>query len=97
MNDAIFDSIMKGGEEALAHLRDEPVEGVIEHTPAAIVKRTRKGLGMTQAQFSETFGIPKMVISQWERGTRKPPAVARALFTIIRNDPEGAVRAMRAG
>jgi len=97
MNDETFNSIMKGAEEALAHLKGEPVEGVVVHTPADIVKHTRKAvLGMTQDEFAETFGISKMVISQWERGHRKPPAVARALFTIIRHNPEAALAAMRA-
>ena len=38
------------------------------------IKQMRKESGMTQAQFSEYFGIPKRTIEEWERGARKPPA-----------------------
>ena len=34
-------------------------------------KELRKLSGMTQAQFSEYFEIPKRTIEEWDRGTRK--------------------------
>ena len=37
------------------------------------IKQMRKESGMTQAQFSEYFGIPKRTIEEWERGARRPP------------------------
>lgn len=50
------------------------------------IKQMRKESGMTQAQFSEYFGIPKRTVEEWERGGRKPPEylprlLAYKLFT----------------
>lgn len=37
------------------------------------IKELRTKSGMTQAQFSEYFGIPKRTIENWEGGQRKCP------------------------
>lgn len=36
-------------------------------------KDLRQASGLTQAQFSERFEIPKRTIEEWDRGTRTPP------------------------
>lgn len=44
------------------------------------IKEMREMLGLSQAQFSQRYGIPKRSIENWESGTRKPPEYLRALL-----------------
>ena len=37
-----------------------------------VTKRLRKDAGMTQAEFSKYFDIPKRTIEDWDRGVRTP-------------------------
>lgn len=37
------------------------------------VKALRKSTGLTQAAFSEKYGIPKRTLENWEGGVNKPP------------------------
>lgn len=46
------------------------------------VKEIRADLGMTQAQFSEAFGIPKRTIQEWETGRRTPPPYVIRLINL---------------
>ena len=43
-------------------------------------KELRKASGMTQAQFSEYFNIPKRTIENWERGANKCPEYLLSLM-----------------
>jgi putative transcriptional regulator len=57
--------------------------------PAEInVKTIRKGLHMTQASFSNTFGFSLDAVKHWEGG-RTPDASARAFLTVIARNPSG--------
>lgn len=51
------------------------------------VKAIRKTLGMTQRNFSETFGIPISTLTHWEHGTRKPDRANTILLLMISRDP----------
>lgn len=39
---------------------------------AALVKETRKRLGLTQLQFAQTLGVSFQSVNRWERGKTKP-------------------------
>jgi putative transcriptional regulator len=52
------------------------------------VKAIRQKLGMTQRDFSETFGFPVRSIASWEGGERTPEKAARILLTIISKKPK---------
>lgn len=47
----------------------------------------RTSLGMTQKQFSDTFGIPLDTIRSFETGRRKPTGAYRILFLVIEKEP----------
>lgn len=51
------------------------------------VKAIRKTLGMTQRNFSKTFGIPLSTLTHWEHGTRKPDRANTILLLMISRDP----------
>jgi DNA-binding transcriptional regulator YiaG len=46
------------------------------------VKEIRADLGMTQAQFSEAFGIPPRTIQDWENNRRTPPPYVIRLLNL---------------
>ncbi len=63
--------------------------------PADInVKSIRKGLHMTQAKFSDTFGFSLDAVKHWEGGRRTPEASARAFLTVIAKNPMAVIAAL---
>ena len=53
------------------------------------IKEMRGMLGLSQAQFSQRYGIPKRTIGNWETGSRTPPEYFRALLErIVLEDAE---------
>jgi len=91
MDKKIFEGILQGAKEALAHANGEHVEGVRVHhvkVPDSVdVKHIRKRLHMTQAVFSQTFGFSLDTIKHWESGRRKPERSARILLKVIDKNP----------
>ena len=51
------------------------------------VKAIRKQVKMSQAQFSEAYGISKRALQEWEQGGRQPDSAARAYLTVIAKEP----------
>ena len=51
-------------------------EGFIKMT----IKEARQAAGLTQAEMSRLFEIPKRTIENWETGTRKPPSYVEKLI-----------------
>lgn len=43
-------------------------------TPTGI-KRLRKKLGLTQAEFAEKLGTGRVQVTRWENGTHKPSRI----------------------
>jgi len=57
---------------------------------AAIIKRMRKGRGITQRELAEKLGITAQAVSKWERGDACPdifllPALA-AVFCVTTDE-----------
>ena len=44
------------------------------------IKELRKSMDLSQAKFSEQFGIPKRTLQDWESGSRKPPQYVMSLL-----------------
>ncbi len=57
------------------------------------MRKIRKKLKLTQAQFASKFGLPAATVRDWEQG-RKPEGPARVLLKIIEREPEAASRAL---
>ena len=88
----VFDDIMTGLEQALEHAKGERELPSIQLEARA----AREAVGLTQRQFADAFGLSLDAVRGWEQGRRNPSGAARALLTIIRNDPKAAVSAMQA-
>ncbi len=52
---------------------------------AALVKETRKRLGLTQLQFAQALGVSFQSVNRWERGKTKPlPIVLKQIESQLR-------------
>ena len=60
----------------------------------ADVKAIREQTGLSQSQFALLIGVRLKTLQNWEQGRRRPVGPARALLKIVRNDPEGAIKAL---
>jgi putative transcriptional regulator len=56
------------------------------YSPQAVTK-LRKRLGVSQAGFAEMMGVSRILVQSWERGVRKPSALASRLLDTISSDP----------
>src|SRR5208283_6071746 len=58
------------------------------------VKAIRKRVKMSQAEFSQTYGISKRALQEWEQGGRQPDSATRAYLTVIAKEPAVVRRAL---
>ncbi len=91
-----FTKIVAGLNDATAYLDGDTSRGSVRLIDVVDVKRVRERTGLSQPKFSEAYGIPIGTLRNWEQGIRKPDEPARALLTIIYNNPQGALEALRA-
>jgi DNA-binding transcriptional regulator YiaG len=57
--------------------------------PQAAVKAMRRKFGASQEEFPSLIGVSRILVQGWERGVRKPSAMARRLLDTIGQDPAG--------
>ena len=70
-------------KEVLAYVRGEPNQIRVTQVWVADVKAIRRGLEMSQQEFSRAYGIPLRTVQSWEQGARQPDATARAYLRAI--------------
>lgn len=58
------------------------------------VRRVRKRLGLSQAEFSASINVPLETIRNWEQGKRSPTGAAKALLKVLDKAPEAALAAL---
>ena len=91
---AMFKDMMNGLDEVDSFLDGKTV-GYKVNLPAEVdVKSIRKGLKMTQARFSDTFGFSLDAVKHWEGGRRTPESSARAFLTVIAKNPNAVIAAL---
>lgn len=83
----LAESIAAGLEEALAHAKGERVHG-LRITEVPDVSRIRRKLGMTQAQFAETYHLSAGTVKGWEQKRRTIDSTAAALLRTIEKYPD---------
>ena len=65
------------------------------HVPTQVdVRKICQMLNLSQAEFSNRFGVMLTTLRDWEQGRRKPEGPARVLMLVIQNDPEAVTRAL---
>lgn len=88
MSKKAFEKIKAGLEDALADLRGEPGRVVKVTTIVPVdVKRVRAKTGLSQTEFSRTFGLPPATYRKWEQGQRGPNDAALMLLHVIDRHP----------
>lgn len=55
---------------------------------AALVRKTREQLGVSQAIFAQFLGVSLGAVRAWEQGVTDPQGIARRFMDEIRHDPE---------
>lgn len=95
MSGKAFSKVLRGLEEAKAYLDGERDGYKVTVPPTVDVKSIRKGLRMTQAAFSDSFGFSLDAVKHWEGGRRTPEVPARAYLTVIQRNPEAVLEALR--
>lgn len=94
MEQSVFDSIMRGANEALQHVEGSAVKGMVVHVPNHVdVRSIRKHTGMTQIEFSHTFGFALSTLKKWETQNREPEASAKVLLRTIAQYPDVVIAA----
>jgi DNA-binding transcriptional regulator YiaG len=58
------------------------------HVPADVdVRKIRKGIKLSQAEFAARFGLPAATVRDWEQNRRQPEGAARVLVHVIKREP----------
>jgi putative transcriptional regulator len=88
--------LIKAAEDALAIARGEADPATYRvHVPADVdVRKIRKDLKLSQAEFAAEFGLSAATIRDWEQNRRRPEGAARVLLHVIRKEPEAVRRAL---
>ena len=89
--------LIRAAQEGRAIARGEAHPATYRvHVPADIdVRKIRKALKLSQAQFAARFGLPASTIRDWEQHRRKPEGAARVLLQVIKREPEAVSRALQ--
>ncbi|MBI3822268.1 MAG: helix-turn-helix domain-containing protein [Planctomycetes bacterium] len=58
------------------------------------VKRIRRKLGQSQAQFARMIGVSIATLQNWEQGRRRPDGPACALLKVAAHNPEAVATAL---
>ena len=90
MDDKLFAEMMRNVKQAADHSHGKHVQGVrvyaVDVPNTVDVKKIRTKLGMTQAEFSRTFGFSLSGLRKWESHQRQPEGSARVLLKMISKD-----------
>src|SRR3990167_9787184 len=91
-------SIIQGAQEALDYANDQ-ANGAIVHKIAVPQKidviAIRDHLHMSRKEFCDEFGFSIRTVEKWERGERLPESPARAYLTVISQNPQAVIDALR--
>jgi putative transcriptional regulator len=78
--------MLRGLKGMLAYMKASVRANEVTVPPTVDVKSIRKGLKMTQAKFSDSFGVSLDTVKHWEGG-RTPEVPSRAYLTVIQRNP----------
>ena len=73
-------------EKPLAHDEDDfevTAEGMDRAQRARLIRKTRTGLGLSQAEFASRFHVPVGTLRDWEQARATPPDFAVAYVRVI--------------
>jgi putative transcriptional regulator len=90
------ESIVRGLEEGLAHMRGEiRLRTRTFYVPEDVdVRALREKAGLSQSQFAQRYGFNPRTIQDWEQGRARPDSAVRAYLTVIARNPEAVRKAL---
>ncbi len=88
--------LIAAADEALAIARGEADPATYNvYVPADVdVRKIRKGLKLSQAEFAARFGLSAATVRDWEQNRRRPEGAARVLLHVITQEPDAVRRAL---
>jgi putative transcriptional regulator len=94
MKKQMFDELIKSIKEAgrIRKGKKRPSR-VFKYKPIDI-KRIRKQVNASQAEFAHLIGVSERTLQNWEQGRRKPRGPARALLKVFDENPKAVVKAL---
>ena len=88
MTKSAFDSIAAGLHDAIEHAKGTPNRARVREVHLVDVSGVREGLGMSQHEFADAFGVSVATVRNWEQGRREPRGPARVLLQVIASEPD---------
>mgnify|MGYP002717177461 CR=1 FL=1 len=73
---------------------DVTVEALDRGQRARLIRRTRTGLGLSQAEFASRFRVPVGTLRDWEQARATAPDFAVAYVRVIAQHPEMVAQAV---
>ncbi len=67
---------------------DAPPEAVERALKSRLIRMTRTGLGLSQAEFARRFRVPPGTLRDWEQARSTPPDFAAAYIRVIARHPD---------
>ena len=61
---------------------------------ARLIRKTRTGLGLSQAEFASRFQVPVGTLRDWEQARTTPPDFAIAYVRVIEQHPDMVAKAI---
>ncbi len=95
MNTTFGKDLIASMEEAVAHAQGRSAAARVHVIDVPDVRAIRKGLGLSQSDFSSTYRIPLATLKGWEQGRRQPDATASAYLSVIAHLPHEARDVLR--
>lgn len=74
--------------EAVEHAEGKPSNVQVHVVEVPDVRAIRRGLRMSQHEFSRIYRIPLATLKNWEQGRRQPDAPAAAYLQAIARKPK---------
>jgi putative transcriptional regulator len=94
MNNDDFDNLVQSIRQAGAIRRGETKPSRVTELNLVDVKRVRRRLKKSQAEFAQMIGVSVSTLQNWEQGRRKPVGPARALLKVAAANPEAVAAAL---
>jgi putative transcriptional regulator len=73
---------------------DVTAEALDRGQRARLIRRTRTGLGLSQAEFASRFRVPVGTLRDWEQARATAPDFAIAYVRVIARHPEMVAKAV---
>lgn len=82
--------IIEGLDEAIAWSRGKKTGARVTPgtAPKVDVRALRKGMGLSQNEFANRFGLPPATLRNWEQGRSQPDAPSRVLLAVLAKHPK---------